>query len=124
MELDMRSPCPISNTLDIIGDKWTLLVLRDILFFKKEQYGQFMSSRENISTNILAERLKRLERAGLVSKQPYQTNPTRSRYSATPKGETMRPVISAIEKWGLDNIAKTREPTKGGLKALETLNRR
>ena len=119
----MRSPCPIANTLDIIGDKWTLLVLRDILFFKKEQYGQFLSSWENISTNILAERLKRLERAGLVSKQPYQTNPTRYRYSATPKGETLRPVISAIGKWGLDNIATTRKPTKADLKALAARNR-
>jgi len=118
----MRSPCPIANTLDIIGDKWTLLVLRDVLFFKKEQYGEFLSSWENISTNILAERLKRLERAGLVSKQPYQTNPTRYRYSATPKGEALQPVISAIKKWGLDNIAKTRQPAKAGLKAMKTLN--
>ncbi len=70
-----RSPCPIANTLDILGDKWTLLVVRDLLFLGKRLYGEFMQSGEGIPTNILADRLKRLEETGLVTKEPYQSNP-------------------------------------------------
>ena len=61
-----RSPCPIANTLDILGDKWTLLVVRDLLFLDKHLYGEFMQSGEGIPTNVLADRLKRLEETGLV----------------------------------------------------------
>ncbi|MBC8242624.1 MAG: helix-turn-helix transcriptional regulator [Alphaproteobacteria bacterium] len=120
----MRSPCPISNALDIIGDKWTLLVMRDILMFEKSQYSEFLSSWENISTNILAERLKRLEEAGLISKEPYQTNPVRYRYSATAAGKTLKPIIRAMGKWGLKNIPGTRTPTKHDLESLEIRNKR
>ena len=69
---DPRSACPITQTLDIIGDRWTLLVIRD-LFMGKETYGQLLDSPEGIPTNILADRLKRLERHGIVSRQPGQT---------------------------------------------------
>ena len=70
-----RSPCPIASALDILGDKWTFLVVRDLLFMGKHQYGELLESPEGIPTNILAERLKRLEAAGLLEKRPYQTNP-------------------------------------------------
>ncbi len=120
----MRSPCPISNTLDIIGDKWTLLVMRDILMFEKSLYSEFLSSWENISTNILAERLKRLEVAGLISKESYQTNPVRYHYSATPAGKTLKPIIRAMGKWGLENLSGTRKPTKHDLESLGARNRR
>ncbi|PSB57386.1 transcriptional regulator, partial [filamentous cyanobacterium CCP1] len=65
-----RSPCPVSCTLDLIGDRWTLLVIRDMMFFGKQRFEEFLESPEGISTNILANRLKLLEEAGLVTKQP------------------------------------------------------
>ena len=104
---DMRSPCPIANTLDILGDKWTLLVVRD-LFAGKSTYGEFQSSPERIPTNILADRLKRLVRYGIVAKTPYQQNPVRYGYTLTSAGRSLAPVLEAMLKWGKSNIAGTR----------------
>ena len=103
----MRSPCPIANTLDILGDKWTLLVVRD-LFAGKSTYGEFQSSPERIPTNILADRLKRLVRYGIVAKTPYQQNPVRYGYTLTSAGRSLAPVLEAMLKWGKSNIAGTR----------------
>jgi len=87
--------------------------MRDILFFDKKVYGDFLASPENISTNILADRLKRLDGLGLISKTPYQTNPVRYRYAATPKGKTLRPVLRSMGKWGLTHLPGTRTPKPG-----------
>jgi DNA-binding HxlR family transcriptional regulator len=90
-----RSPCPIAGALDLLGDRWTLLVVRD-LFAGQTRYAEFAGSMEKIPTNLLADRLKRLEDAGLVTSVPYQHNPPRYRYSLTPKGESLRPVLQEI----------------------------
>ena len=103
----MRSVCPITNTLDILGDKWTLLVVRD-MFLGKMTYGEFLASPEGIPTNILADRLKRLEQHGIIDKTPYQQSPVRYAYQLTSKGEQLSPVINAIIEWGLDNIPGTK----------------
>jgi DNA-binding HxlR family transcriptional regulator len=103
----MRSVCPITNTLDILGDKWTLLVVRD-MFVGKKTYGEFLASPEGIPTNILAERLKRLEQHGIIDKTPYQQSPVRYAYQLTSKGQQLSPVINAIIEWGLDNIPGTK----------------
>lgn len=102
----MRSPCPIANTLDVVGDKWTLLVIRD-LFAGKQTYSDFQSSPEGIPTNILAARLKKLIEHGLVDKKPYQQKPVRYRYQLTGKGNTLGPVIRALADWGLEQIPGT-----------------
>lgn len=106
-EQGMRSVCPISNTLDILGDKWTLLVVRDMLLGKKT-YGEFLDSPEGIPTNILAERLKRLEQHGIINKAPYQQAPVRYAYQLTAKGEQLSDLIQAIIQWGLTNIPGTK----------------
>lgn len=106
-----RSPCPIANTLDILGDKWSLLVIRD-LFAGKSTYGDFQVSPENIPTNILADRLKRLVEHEVVEKTPYQQRPVRYAYTLTDKGRSLAPVIEEIIKWGLDNIAGTEARIK------------
>jgi DNA-binding HxlR family transcriptional regulator len=95
-----RSTCPIANVLDIVGDKWTLLVVRDLLLLGKRRYGEFQSSAEAIPTNILAERLKRLEAAGLVKKEFYQDNPPRAEYFLTRKGADLGPILKAMGQWG------------------------
>ena len=103
---DMRSPCPIANTLDIIGDKWTLLVIRD-LFVGKSTYSEFQSSPEGIPTNILANRLKRLAGYGLIQKNPYQQRPVRYAYQLTAKGRLLGPILKEMSAWGMNNIAST-----------------
>ncbi len=99
-----RSTCPIANLLDIVGDKWTLLVVRDLLLLSKRRYGEFQNSPEAIPTNILADRLKRLEAAGLVKKEFYQDNPPRAEYFLTRKGADLEPVLKAMGKWGKQHI--------------------
>ena len=93
-----RSPCPIATALDIIGDKWTLIVLRD-LFMGKRPYGAFLESPENIPTNILANRLKRLVAEGLAEKIPYQDRPVRYEYKLTDKGMRLLPVLQELCRW-------------------------
>lgn len=94
-----RSCCPITNSLDILGDKWTLLVIRD-LALGKTRYQEFMTSSERIASNILADRLKQLEASGLVTRRAYQQNPLRYEYVLTVKGEGLKPVLRALVVWG------------------------
>jgi DNA-binding HxlR family transcriptional regulator len=105
-----RSPCPVSCTLDLIGDRWTLLVIRDMMFFGKQRFEEFLESPEGISTNILANRLKLLEELGLAEKQPYSNHSRRMNYQLTEKGKSLRPVLKAITVWGLKHIDNTQIP--------------
>jgi DNA-binding HxlR family transcriptional regulator len=111
MDWDRRSACPIACTLDEIGDRWTLLVIRDMLFFDKQKFEEFLQSPEKISTNILANRLKRLEQFGLIMKQPYGSHSQRMSYSLTERGRKLVPVLEAIIRWGLENIPNTSTET-------------
>lgn len=110
-----RSCCPITCSLDLLGDKWTLLVIRDLLLGKK-RFQEFLESPERIATNILADRLKKIETAGLVIQQAYQLKPVRYEYVLTKKGEDLKPVLQALVKWG-----KTYYP---GTKVFEAVERR
>lgn len=110
-KMDLRSHCPIAGALDIVGDKWTLVVVRD-LFLGKHRYGEFQSAPEAIPTNILAERLKRLEAAGIVKKEYYQDNPPRAEYFLTSKGVALAPILQAMRDWGLKHIDGTSVPDK------------
>jgi DNA-binding HxlR family transcriptional regulator len=101
-----RSACAIANSLDIVGDKWSLLVVRD-LFHGKRTYGELALSPERIPTNILADRLKRLESAGIVASTPYQKRPVRYAYTLTPKGRALGEVLLAFVRWGKQHIEGT-----------------
>ena len=103
-----RSECPIACTLDIVGDKWTLLVLRDLLDGKR-RFSEFERSAEHIPTNILTDRLKRLEAHGLLSKVSIEGN-ARLGYEATSKGRDMGPVLLALVAWGNRHIDETWVP--------------
>jgi len=102
-----RSDCPISCALDLIGDKWTLVVLRDLLFFNKTKFDEFLESPEKISTSVLTDRLHKLERAGLIEKAPYSSHRLRMSYSPTEKGKTLAPVLNEIVLWAKRNIENT-----------------
>jgi DNA-binding HxlR family transcriptional regulator len=107
-----RSLCPISCTLDLIGDRWTLLVIRDMMFVGKQRFEEFLESPEGISTNILANRLRLLEELGLAEKQPYSNHSRRMNYQLTDKGRSLRPVLKVIIAWGLKHIADTQIPQR------------
>jgi DNA-binding HxlR family transcriptional regulator len=98
-----RSPCAVANTLDVIGDKWSLLVVRDLAHGKRT-YGELQNSPERIPTNILAERLRRLEEAGIVAREPYQDRPVRYRYALTAKGRELGPILRALVAWGKRHV--------------------
>lgn len=102
-----RSDCPITNVLDTLGDKWTLLVIRDLVLGKR-RYQEFLSSPEKIASNILADRLTKLEAAGLVTRRAYQQKPARHEYLLTKKGKGLEPVLEAIIVWGQKHYPGTR----------------
>ena len=102
-----RSSCPITNVLDTLGDKWTLLVIRDLVLGKR-RYREFTSSPERIASNILANRLKKLESEGLITRRAYQRNPIRYEYFLTEKGEGLKPVLEAILVWGQKHFPGTK----------------
>lgn len=95
-----RSKCPISSTLDIFGDKWSLLIIRDLMFFSKCTYGDFQSSDEKIATNILASRLKALEENGIIKKTQHPESKAKVLYKLTEKGIDLLPILVEINLWG------------------------
>ncbi len=105
-----RSSCPIAGALDLVGDKWTLVVVRDLLLLGKHQYGELAASAEGIPSNVLADRLSRLLAAGLVEKARYTDRPPRYRYVLTEKGRQLAPVLGALADWGERHLPGTRRP--------------
>lgn len=103
----LRSRCAVACTLDLVGDKWSLLVVRD-LFRGRATYGELQRSFEGIPTNILADRLRKLEEAGLITKSPYQERPMRYAYALTEKGRDLGDVLLAIVRWGKKHIPGTQ----------------
>ena len=95
-----RSFCPVSCALDLIGDRWSLLVIRDLMR-GKHRFAEFLDSSEGIPTNILADRLKRLVKSGIITSIHYSEHPPRLEYSLTERGEDLRPVIRAMVEWGI-----------------------
>ncbi len=104
--------CPISSTLDILGDKWTLLIIRDLMFKGKKTYGEFSQSEEKIATNILADRLLILEKNGIVEKRAFPGNKVKNLYRLTPKGIDLMPALLEIILWG-DKYFEIPERTHG-----------
>ena len=95
---DMR--CPIARSLDIIGERWTILILRDLIKFGPRKFHDFERSLAGISPNTLSTRLKRLEDAGIVERRFYEQHPPRAEYVLTEKGSGLRPVLKALFEWG------------------------
>lgn len=112
MDPQWRSECPIASSLDIVGDKWTLLVLRDLLD-GKTRFSELERSPEKVPTNILTDRLRRLEGHQLIERRPGQGR--RVDYYVTSKGEAMRPVLLAMVEWGNTHVDDTWQPPPGYL---------
>lgn len=95
----MRSDCPISYALDFFGDKWTFLIIRDLVFDGKKFYSDFLNSKEKIATNILSDRLKKLEHNGVIKSKVYEKLKTKKEYNLTEKGKHLVPVLVEMMLW-------------------------
>jgi len=104
--------CPVACTLDLIGDRWTLLVIRDLML-GKAHFKEFVTSPERVATNILAQRLNRLRESGLIERYPSDVFPGREAYRLTATGHSLRPLLVQMAAWGLEHI----EGTSARLKA-------
>lgn len=105
-----KSDCPINFALEIFGDKWSLLIIRDLMFKGKKTYGEFLLSEEKIATNILADRLIMLEEAGLIKSKKDKENKSKFNYTLTEKGIDLVPVLLEIVKWSAKHDKKTAAP--------------
>lgn len=99
-----NSGCLISNSLDIFGDKWSLLIIRDMIFFGKETYGEFLKSPEKIATNILVSRLQNLEKEKVISKKEHPESKVKNLYYLTEKGISLLPILVEIYLWAEQNL--------------------
>jgi DNA-binding HxlR family transcriptional regulator len=104
-----RSGCPINLTLEVLGDKWSLLILRDIMFGRKRHFRELMRSEEGISSNILADRLKRLVEHGLLTRAEDPTHKQKALYSLTEQGIELLPVLAQMAVWGRKYLPVSEE---------------
>jgi DNA-binding HxlR family transcriptional regulator len=105
-KIDWRSVCPISSALDVIGDKWSLLIIRDLIIHGALTYSQFLESPEKISTNILAVRLEFLTRLKLIERVHPELVSRNNAYKLTKSGEALKPVIKNLGKWAGEHLAQ------------------
>jgi DNA-binding HxlR family transcriptional regulator len=100
MSVDYTRFCPVARTLDVIGDRWTILILRDLIVDGPRKFMDFQSSLARISPTTLSDRLKSLEEHGIVERRFYADHPPRAEYLLTLKGEDLRPILRAMRLWG------------------------
>lgn len=108
---ELRSDCAIAATLDIVGDRWSLLILRDLLFQDNLRYGDLSASAEGMPTNTLADRLRKLTESGIIERERYSDKPPRHSYRLTDRGRAMAPIVDAMATWGTTYIAGTKRRT-------------
>ena len=104
-----RSGCPIAATLDVVGDRWSLVIIRDMIN-GKARFGEFLASPERITTNVLTDRLMQMEEAGLVDRTTYQQRPPRFEYKLSAKGRALLPVLQEMCRWANRFVADTWVP--------------
>jgi len=104
----LRSRCPIAGALDILGDRWSLLVVRDLYFRGDLRFADLAAAAEAIPTNTLAERLRRLMSAAIIQREQYESRPPRYTYQLTAEGRALAPVLDSLATWGSTHVAGTR----------------
>jgi DNA-binding HxlR family transcriptional regulator len=112
-----RSGCPLNASIEMLGDRWSLLIIRDMMLRGSRTFKEFLGSYEKIATNILADRLRRLESSGIITTQPDPTDGRKLIYLLTPKGIDLAPVLTEMVLWAAthertDNQALVREMQK------------
>jgi DNA-binding HxlR family transcriptional regulator len=104
-----RSYCPVNLTLEVLGDKWSLIIIRDIMFEGKRYFRELLNSEEKIASNILTDRLNMLEKEGIISKAPDPDHKQKVIYSLTEKGVDLLPVLVEIGAWSLKHKPVDKE---------------
>lgn len=107
-----RSECPINFSLEMLGDAWSLLIIRDIIYFGKQTYGEFLASEEGIARNILAVRLMQLHKKGLLTKKPHPADKRKDMYALTSDGLDLIPMLLEMAEWGAAQAASSNIPWK------------
>ncbi len=107
-ENSRKTGCPVAFSLDVLGDRWSLLIVRDMLVNDASTYGDFMCGGEGIATNILASRLKGLVDAGIVEKHRDENNRRKYRYTVTARGRELVPIVLSLMNWGAKHDPQTR----------------
>ncbi|MGB7479434.1 MAG: helix-turn-helix domain-containing protein [Burkholderiaceae bacterium] len=105
-----RSHCPVNFALETFGDTWSLLIVRDIVFWGKRTYGEFLDSREGIATNVLAARLAHLEKAGILTRAPHETDRRKEVFRLTEKGLALIPILLEMSGWAARHDPETTAP--------------
>lgn len=105
-----RSDCPINFALESFGDPWSLLIIRDIVYFGKKTYSEFLESEEGIATNILASRLSHLEQKGILMKKTSEKERRKEEYTLTEKGLSLIPVLVEMANWSAEHDPQTAAP--------------
>jgi DNA-binding HxlR family transcriptional regulator len=105
-----RSDCPINFALETFGDPWSLLIIRDIVYFGKKTFGEFLASEEGMATNILSNRLARLEEQGILKKRPSEQDKRKEEYVLTEKGLDLIPVLVEMANWSAEYDQQTAAP--------------
>jgi len=103
--LDWRSPCPVSSALDVLGDKWSLLIIRDLIIYGTRTYSEFLESPEHISTNILASRLDLLTCLKLIERTNLDAASRNNAYHLTESGAALRHTLEALGKWASSHLS-------------------
>jgi DNA-binding HxlR family transcriptional regulator len=109
MRDDRRSGCPINLTLEVVGDTWSLLIIRDMIFGNRRHFRELLRSEEAIASNILADRLRRLVEAGIITKAEDPTHRQKALYSLTEQGIALLPVLAQMAAWGRKYLPVTEE---------------
>lgn len=98
-----QKDCPVARTLDVVGERWTILILRDLFLKGPRRFQDFQESLAAVAPNTLSARLKDLEAAGFIERKVYSEHPPRLEYHLTERGKTFGPVMRALREWGLRN---------------------
>lgn len=122
-EPEPRSYCPINLSLEVFGDRWTLLILRDMMFAGKRHYRELLHSDERISTNILADRLKMLVDQGLLTKSGDPTHQQKAVYSLTERAIDLVPIVIQIGAWGTRWLPASKKLDAASRDHIENLQR-
>lgn len=107
-----RSDCPINFALETFGDTWSLLIIRDIVYFGKKTYGEFLASEEGIATNILADRLAYLEQKGILVKRAADSDKRKEMFVLTEKGLDLIPILVEMAGWSAEHDPQTAAPAE------------
>ncbi len=105
-----RSPCPLASALDIVGDHWTLLIIRDLMFMGRHEYKEMLEAWEGISSNILSNRLEKLTSSQMIDSVPHPESKRRKLYYLTEKGKSLLPVIAELTIWGFAQKKSNKVP--------------